>query len=58
MGLVLVASMNRRMDESTATMELTHRLRLDIHRSTKEVKSLGIINEGLQKMQVVGNRQS
>ena len=33
------------------------RLRLEIHRSTKEIKSLGIIYEDLQKIQVVENRQ-
>lgn len=57
MGLVLVALMSRRMGESIIMMELTHRLRLEIHRSTKEIKSLGIIHEDLQMIQVVGNRQ-
>lgn len=39
--------------ESTATMELTQRLRREIHKSNKEIKALGIIHEDLRRDNVL-----
>ncbi|KAK5790552.1 hypothetical protein VI817_007839 [Penicillium citrinum] len=43
--------------ESTATMELTQRLRREIHKSNKEVKALGIIHEDLRRDNVLWSEE-
>jgi hypothetical protein len=39
--------------ESTMTMELTQRLRHEIHKSNKEIKALGIIHEHLRRENIL-----
>ncbi|CAG8293549.1 unnamed protein product, partial [Penicillium salamii] len=43
--------------ECTATMELTHRLRREIHRSNKEIKALGIVHEDLRRENVLWSEE-
>ncbi|KAJ9480944.1 hypothetical protein VN97_g12570 [Penicillium thymicola] len=43
--------------ESTATMELTQRLRREIHKSNKEIKALGIIHEDLRRDNVLWSEE-
>ncbi|CAG8132553.1 unnamed protein product [Penicillium nalgiovense] len=43
--------------ECTATMELTQRLRREIHKSNKEIKALGIIHEDLRRDNVLWSEE-
>ncbi|KAJ5726573.1 uncharacterized protein N7483_007930 [Penicillium malachiteum] len=43
--------------ESTATMDLTPRLRREIHKSNKEIKALGIIHEDLRRDNVLWSEE-
>ncbi|KAJ5993179.1 hypothetical protein N7451_008903 [Penicillium sp. IBT 35674x] len=43
--------------ESTAEMELTQRLRCEIHKSNKEIKALGIIHEDLRRDNVLWSEE-
>ncbi|CAG8091249.1 unnamed protein product [Penicillium salamii] len=43
--------------ECTATMELTQRLRREIHRSNNEIKALGIVHEDLRRENVLWSEE-
>ncbi|CAG8096472.1 unnamed protein product [Penicillium olsonii] len=43
--------------ECTATMELTQRLRCEIHRSKKEIKALGIVHEDFRRENVLWSEE-
>ncbi|CAG8135049.1 unnamed protein product, partial [Penicillium salamii] len=43
--------------ECTATMELTQQLCREIHKSNKEIKSLGIIHDDLRQENVLWNEE-